>query len=255
VQGLIAVVGFTTAFDIRIGREIVAAIQSAGPRPAGEILTDAVAQARRSVCITAIFRCSSVSSARWSPGRLRWVKSSGLQQDLRHRARSPAVQKYGRAFVLTVGAGSGLALAFLIFALGRQSDTANSFLRRPGRGCAGRSGCSWQWSRSPRCCASRPVRRQPAWSWLLFGAAACVTGWVVVTVGLGVALNLSSSFGKTYGPLAGIVALQLWTLFSAIAIFYGAAVAAQLEAVRAGSPQPRAQADESRPRAKTSYAS
>ena len=46
----------------------------------------------------------------------------------------------------------------------------------------------------------------------------------------------------TYGPLAGIVALQLWTLLSAIAIFFGAAVAAQLEAVRAGAPRPSAAA-------------
>ena len=44
----------------------------------------------------------------------------------------------------------------------------------------------------------------------------------------------SSSFGDTYGPLAGVVALQIWTLLSSISILYGAAVAAQLEAVRAG---------------------
>ena len=60
-----------------------------------------------------------------------------------------------------------------------------------------------------------------------------------MTLLLGVFLQLSTSFGETYGPLAGIVALQLWTLFSAIAIFFGAAVAAQLEAVRAGAPEPR----------------
>jgi uncharacterized BrkB/YihY/UPF0761 family membrane protein len=44
--------------------------------------------------------------------------------------------------------------------------------------------------------------------------------------------------GETYGPLAGIVALQLWTLFSAVSILFGIAVAAQLEAVRAGVRQP-----------------
>ena len=36
------------------------------------------------------------------------------------------------------------------------------------------------------------------------------------------------------GSLAGLVALQLWTFFSALAILFGVAVAAQLEAVRAG---------------------
>ena len=86
----------------------------------------------------------------------------------------------------------------------------------------------------------------------------CVAGWVLVTVALSAALSLSSSFGETYGSLAGLVALQLWTLLSAIAIFFGAAVAAQLEAVRAGAPQPRAERTQEpavQPRESTSYAS
>ncbi len=62
-----------------------------------------------------------------------------------------------------------------------------------------------------------------------------------MTLLLGLVFALSSTFGDTYGPLAGLVALQLWTLLSAVAILYGAAVAAQLEAVRAGVPSPRHQ--------------
>src|SRR4029453_7153789 len=47
VQGLIALVGFAAAFgDGRMAREIVAAIQSSVPDPAGQLLTEAVAQAR-----------------------------------------------------------------------------------------------------------------------------------------------------------------------------------------------------------------
>ena len=101
--------------------------------------------------------------------------------------------------------------------------------------------------RDPRarraCCSWSPRRRQPAWSWLVFAAVVCVAGWVLVTVALGAALSLSSSFGETYGSLAGLVALQLWTLFSAIAIFFGAAVAAQLEAVRGGCAAASSRAD------------
>ena len=89
----------------------------------------------------------------------------------------------------------------------------------------------------------------------MFGASVCVAGWVLVTVALSLLLHASSNFGTTYGPLAGIVALQLWTLFSSIAIFFGAAVAAQLEAVRAGSPQPQEHREESVARPQTSYAS
>ena len=58
--------------------------------------------------------------------------------------------------------------------------------------------------------------------------------------------GLSPSFGDVYGPLAGIVALLLWTLLSSIALFLGAAVCAQLEACRGGQPDP-AHEDPGRP--------
>jgi len=48
----------------------------------------------------------------------------------------------------------------------------------------------------------------------------------------------SASFGTTYGPLTGIVALLLWANLSSVALFLGVAFAAQLEAVRAGAPAP-----------------
>jgi uncharacterized BrkB/YihY/UPF0761 family membrane protein len=70
-----------------------------------------------------------------------------------------------------------------------------------------------------------------------------------VTVLLGLFFRLSSSFGDTYGPLAGIVALLLWALLSSVAVLFGAAVAAQLEAVRAGAsaPQDQGKVDQSEP--------
>jgi YihY family inner membrane protein len=261
VQGLIALVGFTTAFDVRLGREIVAAIQSAVPGPAGHLLTDAVEQARKvgvhhRYLPLLLGLVGTLITGTTAMGQIErgFNRIYGIERD------RPTVQKYGRAFILMVGAGSGLALAFLVFALGRQSDTADSFLRS-----------TWPWIRWPLGLAVAmlalsallrwaPRRRQPAWSWLMFGAAICVAGWVLVTVGLSLALSLSSSFGTTYGPLAGLVALQLWTLFSAVAIFFGAAVAAQLEAVRAGMPEPRRDAVSVRepvvgPRETTSYAS
>jgi YihY family inner membrane protein len=257
VQGLIALVGFTTAFDLRIGREIVAGIQSAVPGPAGHLLTNVVAHAREvgvhhRYLPLLLGLVGTLITGTTAMGQIErgFNRIYGIEKD------RPTAQKYGRAFLLTLGAGSGLAIAFLVFAIGRRSDTANSFLHS-----------TWPWIRWPLGLAVAmlalsallrwsPRRHQPAWSWLMFGALVCVAGWVLVTVALSLALNASSNFGTTYGPLAGIVALQLWTFFSAIAIFFGAAVAAQLEAVRAGRPQPREQVDESIPRAReTSYAS
>ena len=67
---------------------------------------------------------------------------------------------------------------------------------------------------------------------------------------LAVYVHLSGSFGSVYGPLAGVFALLLWALLSSIAFFYGTAVCAQLEALRAGEPAP-ALDDPGRPHART----
>ena len=73
-------------------------------------------------------------------------------------------------------------------------------------------------------------------------------GWVLVTLAMGLVFRISTSFGDTYGSLAGIVALQLWAMLSCMGILFGGAVAAQLEAVRAGVPGPqRRAADRSAP--------
>jgi uncharacterized BrkB/YihY/UPF0761 family membrane protein len=71
------------------------------------------------------------------------------------------------------------------------------------------------------------------------GAVLAVGLWVVVTVAVGLFFSVSSTFGRTYGPLTGIVALLLWTYASSAAVLYGVSVAAQLEAVRAGVPAPQ----------------
>jgi YihY family inner membrane protein len=242
VQGLIALVGFAAAFGNRgLSREIVAAIQSAAPGPAGGLLTDAVAQARgvgadhRFVPLI-LGLLGTLVTGTTALGQIErgFNRIYGIERD------RPTLEKYGRAFILTLAAGSCLAAAFLVFAFGRRSDTTEGVLQS-----------TWPYVRWPLGLAVAtlalaamlrwsPYRRQPGWSWLTFGAALCVAGWVLVTLLLGAALSVSSSFGETYGPLAGIVALQFWTLLSAIAIFFGAAVTAQLEAVRAGAPQPRA---------------
>jgi len=94
----------------------------------------------------------------------------------------------------------------------------------------GATACIFRWS---------PRRRQPDWSWLAMGALLSVVLVLVVTMALNGIFLLSSTFGQTYGPLAGFVAVLLWTLLTSIALLYGVAIAAQLEAVRAGAPEPR----------------
>ena len=95
-----------------------------------------------------------------------------------------------------------------------------------------------------------PRRRQPALSWLALGAGIAVLLSALATVGLALYVSLSGSFGTVYGPLAGVIALLLWALLSSIALFFGTAVCAQLEALRAGQTDP-VLADPGRPHART----
>ena len=95
-----------------------------------------------------------------------------------------------------------------------------------------------------------PRRRQPALSWLALGSGIAVVLSALATVGLALYVSLSGSFGSVYGPLAGVFALLLWALLSSIAFFFGTAVCAQLEALRAGQVDP-ALADPGRPHART----
>ena len=84
-----------------------------------------------------------------------------------------------------------------------------------------------------------PNRHQPAWSWLAFGSTVSVLLWSLATLGLGLFFQASTTFSTTYGPLAGMIALLMWALLSSIAILFGAAIAVQLEAVRAGAAAPK----------------
>ena len=91
-----------------------------------------------------------------------------------------------------------------------------------------------------------PRRRQPAVSWLALGSGIAVALSMVSTALLAAYVHLGDSFGSVYGPLGGMFALLIWALLSSVALFYGAAVCAQLEACRAGDSEP-ADEDPGRP--------
>lgn len=83
-----------------------------------------------------------------------------------------------------------------------------------------------------------PRRRQPGLSWLALGAGVGVLMTMLASASLAAYVHFSGSFGSVYGPLAGVMALLLWCYLSSMALFFGTALAAQLEAVRAGLPHP-----------------
>jgi YihY family inner membrane protein len=243
VQGLIALVGLASALSsTRFGEVIVNAVQGAIPGPAGQVLTQAVQQAQgagagRKYLALILGAIGALVTATTAMGQLErgLNRIYGVEQD------RPTVEKYSRAFFVAFTAGALTAGAFVMLAWGREvGDQINNHLLST----------VWSWTRWPLAVILiavaitllfrwSPRRHQPGLSWLAFGSTISVFGWVVVTLALSVFFSVSTSFGDTYGPLAGMVALLLWAFLSSVAIFFGAAVAAQLEAVRAGAAAPQ----------------
>ncbi|TGN64054.1 YihY/virulence factor BrkB family protein [Nocardioides eburneiflavus] len=168
-----------------------------------------------------------------------------------------ALHKYGRAAVLTAVLAVPVGVGFVMIVGGLALGDAMA----ENYGWSERSVLWWNVLRWPLGLGllvfaiavlldHAPRRRQPALSWLALGSSIAVVLTGLATAGLAAYVSLNGSFGSVYGPLAGVFALLLWALLSSIAFFYGTAVCAQLEALRAGEASP-ALDDPGRPHART----
>ncbi len=151
----------------------------------------------------------------------------------------PGVQKYVRALLLAFGAGVPALAGFVIVAAGPAAGeaihdvygidrTLVAVLRWPVGVALMLAAVTVLMREAPR------RRRRPGWSSVALGAAVALVLWLVFTGLLGAYVEHSASFGEAYGRLTGIVALLLWAQLTSAALFLGTALAAQLEAARAG---------------------
>lgn len=251
LPALIAAVGITTALDQdRLRAVLKEALLSLAPGPASQTLTEAFQQgseaATGSGTAVATGLIAALFSATVAMGQLeRGVnRIYGIERD-----RSP-LHKYGVALLLACTAGILLLLSFVTF-------LAGSAIREATRNSSGWSDTAlsvWEVARWPLAIAFivgamamlfryAPRRSQPQASWLLVGSSIAVLLWVLFTALLALYLEESREFGRTYGPLAGMIGMLLWSLLSSWALLFGVAVAAQLEAVRAGVPAPTTRED------------
>jgi len=176
----------------------------------------------------------------------------GIQRD------RPGKERYGRAALLAATSGIPAMLGFVILVAGgalvdslRQAygwddttATTLSWLRWPIVALLGMVSVTTLFRWAPR-------RRQPGFSWLGVGAGVAFVLWVLFSLALSFYVSNSSSFGTVYGPLTGMFALLLWSQLTSLALLFGIALAAQLEAVRAGVPSPVALDPEQAPGART----
>jgi YihY family inner membrane protein len=239
---VIAVVGLATALQVEDVRDLVTrSVDRLAPGPAGQLFTQAIRQGARSASSGGVLALltgavAALTSATLAMGQIERGANRlyGIEQD------RPSTQKYLNGFKLACTAGLLTVVAFVIIVAGSDLAGGSGFL----------SGL-WSVLRWPLSIAlvivafallfkAAPRRRQPAWSWLAVGSGMSVLLWFVFTGLLALYLDLSSgTFGRTYGPLTGVIAVLLWAFLTSLAIYLGLAFAAQLEAVRAGVPQPK----------------
>ncbi|MCU1363199.1 MAG: ribonuclease [Acidimicrobiaceae bacterium] len=243
IEGLIGVVGLASVLHKgAVSAMIDATVRRTVPGPAGQVLTTAVTQAHRvaaehhyNALLFGLVGALVVATTAMGQLERGLNRIYGVEQD------RPTLKKYGLALFFALSVGALGAAAFVCLAFGR-----NLFFSLHNHALTSVWGVArwplgvgltaiavtvlFRWS---------PRRRQPSLSWLAFGSGLSVVLWGLATVGLGLFYASSSSFGETYGPLAGVVALLVWSLLSSFSLFYGAAVAAQLEALRTGEPMPQ----------------
>jgi YihY family inner membrane protein len=242
IQGLIALTGLAKLLgEGAVAEAIASSMETIAPGPAGQVLSDAMDQAGSSgsgaYVAVGLGVVGAMFTATTAMGQIERAMNRiyGIEQD------RPTAQKYLRAFLLALTGGLLAVLSFTITAFGRSiTDAAGNNIWAD----------LWRMFRWPAALLLMvasvtvlfrwaPRRHQPQLTWLMFGAAVAVALWMLVTTALGLFFRTSDTFGDTYGPLAGIVALFFWSLLSSVAILFGAAVTAQLEAVRARAIEPQ----------------
>ena len=243
LPAMIAAVGLATVLHQGHARQVLTqAVTRVAPGPAGDLFTQAFRQGARAAAgggraallfgLVAALTSATFAMSQVERGANRLY---GIEQD------RPTLDKYRTGFLLACSAGLLSVLALVLIVAG--SDIAK------GGNLSGAVGVVWAVLRWPLSIAlvvaafallfkAAPNRRQPAASWLAVGSGAAVLLWLVFTGLLAVYLGASHTFGRTYGPLTGMIAVLAWTWLTSLALYLGLALAAQLEAVRAGAPGP-----------------
>lgn len=241
LPAIIAVVGFAAALgQDRVTRAVRDTIRAFAPGAVGDILTQALRYGSSEHGETALV--AGLAAALFAGTSAMAAIERGANRIYGVERDRPFVQRYATALLLAVTAG-GLALLSLLLLVGGSAI-------RDALDADGTFDLVWhvlRWPLGVACAIAAvallfevaPHRRQPEASWLAFGAGVSAALWLAFMGLLVLYVGAASSFGATYGPIAGTIGVLLWAFLTAIALFLGLAFAAQLEAVRAGVPEPR----------------
>jgi YihY family inner membrane protein len=240
LPAIIAVVGLATILHAAKFRDILRqTVTRLAPGPAGDIVVTAFKQGERTVgggarAALLFGAVATLVSAATAMGQV----ERGANRIYGVELDRPPLKKFGLGVLLECTTGLLMTLALVLIVAGSDIAKATKL-----------SGVAWELLRWPLSILflvvavallfkAAPKRRQPAASWLAVGSALSVLLWFGFTGLLALYLGVSTTFGQTYGPLAGMIGILAWALLTSLAAFLGLAFAAQLEAVRAGVPGP-----------------
>jgi YihY family inner membrane protein len=241
IPGVIALVGLATVAGAGSFRDgVIDLLVGLSPGPSGEVVTAAINQgastpARHGYVPLAFGAAAMLIAGTTAFGQIERGANRiyGVEQD------RPFRHKYGHAmgmFLISLVIVS--AVLFVDGAVHTADLPGASRLWTTAKLLIGAAGAAVMigvvFQRSPR-------RHQPNLSWLVVGSSIATLLCVLATLVLAGLWRLGQTFGETYGPLAGVMALALWAYLIAIGLFIGLAFAAQLEAVRAGRSAPQDQ--------------
>ncbi|HEX2128977.1 MAG TPA: YihY/virulence factor BrkB family protein [Solirubrobacterales bacterium] len=244
VPSLIAIVGLARAAgEPEFGEVVATTLRELAPGPAGDVLGSTIEHGEEDASETALALGSLAALVAGATAMGQIERGSnriyGVERD------RPALAKYSVATFLACSAGVATFAALVLVVAGAELGDAIAGVT----GWRDSLDTAWEVGRWPLGALLiatavtlifkvSPRRHQPSLSWLALGAGLAVALWIAFTGLLATYLSVSKDFGETYGPLAGLIGLLLWTLLTALALFGGLAVAAQLEAVRAGVKEP-----------------
>ncbi|MFJ4831999.1 YihY/virulence factor BrkB family protein [Streptomyces sp. NPDC088747] len=244
---VIAFVGLSTTLHTEnIGRLAELTIHRIAQGPSAEVVDDALDRSKRTagdgdqiaLWFGLLFSLVNTTTAMCQVER-------GANRIYGNERDRPFHLKYLRGLVMSLSAGLPLGVGFIVVVAGADLASAAvtvyhledstltvwNILRWPLGLILVLISASAIFRRSPR-------RKQPGYTWLLFGAMVYLVLWTTLTWLLSLYLGISGSFDTVYGPLSAFMSLLLWAYLTSIALFLGLSFSAQLEAARAMRPGP-----------------
>jgi YihY family inner membrane protein len=232
LPGLVAVAGLASALGLEERGLLGRSLQDLAPGPAGRLLTAGIRNGGSGVAAIAWGLAGMLLS-----GTLAMVHlERGANRIYGVDEHRPTLRRFVTAAALASTAGVALLVALGVIVAGEAN----------GDGGGSPLWTILRWPVAVVLVAApmtaffhfAPNRRQPHVSWLLSGTVVAVALWIVVTLLLGLAYENATALGGSFGPILGVIALLVWAYLTAVAVLFGLAFAAELEAERAGLPSP-----------------